>query len=315
MRSFIILLTLVWALPAQAQMFNWPGSRVKGTYRSTMPTSPAQSNYYKGPLEYGRWCNKGSCGMCNGIEAHNRALGLRWPRTQSVTVAPATSTASSSAVPAGMKLETYQVKVCVGGKCHYENRTRLVRMTQAELAAQAPAKAATTDPVQELTPIPIVESMLGIASLEPGQVLYDLGCGDGRVMERAIKDYGAQAVGVEMDPIMYDKAKRRLGGLKKGWALRLCDATKYPLDGADVVTIYQFPPLLEQMRWDTLKPGARVVSRNHEIPGLDCTEYKCEVDGQEESFFVHVVPEPSPWEDFATLRSVDSFVPSADWGL
>jgi len=122
------------------------------------------------------------------------------------------------------------------------------------------------------TPLPVVKQMLALADVKPGEIIYDLGCGDGRVVIMAVQEYGARAVGVEMRE---DLAKQALGkvselGLEGRVKIVHGDMFKVDLSQADVVTLYlttsandKVKPKLEA----ELRSGTRVVSHDYEILG------------------------------------------------
>jgi len=122
------------------------------------------------------------------------------------------------------------------------------------------------------TPLPVVKQMLTLADIKAGEILYDLGCGDGRVVIMAAQDFGARAIGVEMRE---DLAKQALGkvtelGLESCVKILQGDMFKVDLSQADVVTLYlttsandKVKPKLEA----ELKSGTRVVSHDYEILG------------------------------------------------
>ena len=122
------------------------------------------------------------------------------------------------------------------------------------------------------SPTNVVNKMLELAELKPGETLYDLGCGDGRVAIMAAQEFGARSVGVEMRE---DLAKQALGRVSElGLDVRVKivqgDMFKLDLSQADVVTLYlttsandKVKPKLEA----ELKPGTRVVSHDYEILG------------------------------------------------
>ena len=58
------------------------------------------------------------------------------------------------------------------------------------------------------TPIEVVDRMLELAEVKKGDIVYDLGSGDGRIVIRAAKKYGARGIGIEMDSTLIDKAKK-----------------------------------------------------------------------------------------------------------
>jgi cyclopropane fatty-acyl-phospholipid synthase-like methyltransferase len=110
-----------------------------------------------------------------------------------------------------------------------------------------------------------IRKMLSMAALQPGQVLVDLGAGDGRIVMTAARQFKAQAIGVEIDPIRCAIANGLivLTGLR-GKARVICgNISSYDCRDADVVTLYLLQntnqKLKEQLS-QQLKPGAKVVS-------------------------------------------------------
>jgi predicted RNA methylase len=122
------------------------------------------------------------------------------------------------------------------------------------------------------TPQVIVQRMLELAHVKPGDVVYDLGSGDGRILFAAAQEFGARAVGVEILPELCDKVRERIRsmGLEDRITVIQGSALRVNLSPADVVTMYfltgsneRMKPALEKY----LKPGARVVSNQFPIRG------------------------------------------------
>jgi tRNA A58 N-methylase Trm61 len=114
--------------------------------------------------------------------------------------------------------------------------------------------------------------MLQLADVKAGDVVYDLGCGDGRVVITAAQEFGATGVGIELDESRARKARSRVRELGLDGQVTILheDLFNVDLDGADVVTLYlttsandRVKPKLEM----ELKPGARVVSHGSFIGG------------------------------------------------
>lgn len=115
------------------------------------------------------------------------------------------------------------------------------------------------------TPEPVIEAMLEMGEIGEGDVLYDLGSGDGRIPITAAKRFGVRAVGIEIDPQLIKVARRNAeeAGVSHLVEFRESDLFATDFSDADVVTLYLGdmlnlrlrPQLLEQ-----LEPGARVVS-------------------------------------------------------
>jgi protein-L-isoaspartate O-methyltransferase len=122
------------------------------------------------------------------------------------------------------------------------------------------------------TPQPVVERMLTLADVKPGEMVYDLGCGDGRIVITAATMFSARGVGIEIRRDIYEATLAKVAslGLSKQVQILHGDALKSDLTPADVVTLYlltgsneRLRPVLEKQ----LKPGARVVSHDFEIKG------------------------------------------------
>jgi precorrin-6B methylase 2 len=115
------------------------------------------------------------------------------------------------------------------------------------------------------TPQDVVDRMLALADVTKDDVVYDLGCGDGRIVITAAKKYGAHGVGVDIDPqrIKESEANAASAGVADLVRFEQNDATKVDVSPATVVTLYLLsssnlklrPTLTKQ-----LKPGARIVS-------------------------------------------------------
>ena len=117
------------------------------------------------------------------------------------------------------------------------------------------------------TPPEVVDRMLALAKVGPRDVVYDLGCGDGRIVVAAAKKYGARGVGVDIDPqrISESIANARRAGVEKQVTFRVEDAMKTDVSDATVVTLYLLSFANVQLRPILLKqlePGARIVSHN-----------------------------------------------------
>ena len=114
------------------------------------------------------------------------------------------------------------------------------------------------------TPEDVVARMLALAEVKPGDTVYDLGCGDGRIPIAAAK-LGARGVGIDIDPqrIAESWANAKAAGVEGGVDFRVQDAMTVDLTDASVVTLYLLGSSnakLRPMLTTRLKPGARIVS-------------------------------------------------------
>lgn len=139
----------------------------------------------------------------------------------------------------------------------------------APAAARDAAASRTPDVPYEPTPAPVVEAMLQLAGVGPGDVVYDLGCGDGRIVVAAARR-GARAVGVDIDPqrIREARANVRAAGVEDRVELRVEDLFETDVREATVVTLFLWPEVNLRLRptlLAQLRPGSRVVSHWHDM--------------------------------------------------
>lgn len=123
----------------------------------------------------------------------------------------------------------------------------------------------------------VVDRMLEMAKIKPGETLYDLGCGDGRILIAAVEKYKVNAVGVEISPKLVARAEAwiKKAGVDGQARVIQGDLLNVDISAADVVTIYLGTPLNAQLKprlEKYLKPGARVVSHDYEVPGWKPTK-------------------------------------------
>ena len=111
----------------------------------------------------------------------------------------------------------------------------------------------------------MVRKMLKMADIRPDDIIYDLGCGDGRLVITAARKYGASAVGIEIDPLRYLWCQMMITilGLRNRVKIKYGNFFRHDLSPATVVTCYLLQETnqkLEQVFKDTLQSGTRIVS-------------------------------------------------------
>jgi protein-L-isoaspartate O-methyltransferase len=117
-----------------------------------------------------------------------------------------------------------------------------------------------------------VDKMLAMAKLKPGETLYDLGCGDGRILIAAAERYKVKAVGIEISDHLAKAAAEKVkkAGLQDQVKVVHGNVLHTDLTGADVVTLYLATTANESLRPNLeryLRPNTRVVSYDYPIPG------------------------------------------------
>lgn len=149
------------------------------------------------------------------------------------------------------------------------------------------------------TPMPVVEAAISAAEVKPGDIVFDLGAGDGRVMLRAA-EAGAEAVyGYEQFPERYAKLVNRFAdhSLRTKMHFRNQDLRDARIGKADVVFVYLLPPSNEEIKsklFDEMKPGSRIVSHDFIFEGKEPSKHLTvrDEEGKLHQVYVYTIPEP-----------------------
>jgi ubiquinone/menaquinone biosynthesis C-methylase UbiE len=131
--------------------------------------------------------------------------------------------------------------------------------------------------------------MLDLANVGKTDVLYDLGCGDGRIVITAARDRGAQGVGIDLNPerIAEARANAKKAGVDGKVKFMVGDLFKADFGNASVVTLYLLPDVNRALRpqlWKQLKVGTRVVSHDFDM-GPEWPPQKVEQVGGKTLYF------------------------------
>jgi SAM-dependent methyltransferase len=147
------------------------------------------------------------------------------------------------------------------------------------------------------TPQDIVDKMLELAHVTKDDLLYDLGCGDGRIVVTAAKRYGCRAVGYDIDP---ERVKESLQNVQKNNVENLVtieqkDIFTLNLEPANVITLYLLPSLNLKLfpQLEKLKPGSRIVSHDFPIRGIrpdKMIKLNSNYDHQEHKIYLWTTP-------------------------
>lgn len=122
------------------------------------------------------------------------------------------------------------------------------------------------------TPEVVVRRMLQVSGVKEGEIVYDLGCGDGRIVIMAAREFGARAICVEIRNDLYEQTLRRVRELHLEDRVKVIHGNFFevPIEDADVVTMYLLTSVNQMLRPKLereLRPGTRVVSHDFEVPG------------------------------------------------
>jgi SAM-dependent methyltransferase len=163
------------------------------------------------------------------------------------------------------------------------------------------AEATATAPKKKLdvwyvpTPHEIVDRMLAVAKVRAGDVVYDLGCGDGRMVIAAAKKFGTRGVGVDLDParIREARANAKAAGVESMVTFRVEDMFRTDIREATVVLLYLLPELNRRLKpklFAELRPGARVVSHDWDMGRAWPPDQYVKLGG--DGIYLWIMPEP-----------------------
>jgi SAM-dependent methyltransferase len=159
-------------------------------------------------------------------------------------------------------------------------------------ASPSAAELSESEALYLPTPQPVVDAMLRLANVGPGDVLYDLGSGDGRIPITAARRYGIRAVGIELDArkIAEARCNARESGVEQRVKFRQADVFEADFREASVVTLFLFPEMNRRLRprlRAELAPGTRIVSHRFDL-GDWPPDRRAEIDGH--AIFLWIVP-------------------------
>lgn len=143
------------------------------------------------------------------------------------------------------------------------------------------------------TPQKVVDGMLKLADVKKGDVVYDLGCGDGRIVITAAKEYGATGIGVDLNPDRIEEANANAEEAKVEGKVTFHegDLFKFDFSKADVLTLYLLPDVNLKLRpkiQSEMKPGSRIVSHAFDMGDWE-PDKKIKVDGK--TIYLWIIPE------------------------
>jgi ribosomal protein L11 methylase PrmA len=126
------------------------------------------------------------------------------------------------------------------------------------------------------TPYDLVSKMLQMAQVKRGDLVYDLGCGDGRMLVLAAEKYGAHGVGYDIDPERVQASLENVARHHVKNLVKIIQADIFTLDlgKADVIPIYLLPEMNRKLlpQFDKMKPGARIVCHDYDLEGIVADE-------------------------------------------
>jgi SAM-dependent methyltransferase len=165
----------------------------------------------------------------------------------------------------------------------------------AQQSPVTPPVLRAPDVAYEPTPMEVVHAMLRLAKVNAGDVVYDLGCGDGRIVITAVRDFGARGVCVDIDPVRIAESRENARQANVVDRIRFLNEDLFATDVGDatVVTLFLSPALNLKVRPKLrreLKRGTRIVSHWHHMGDWKPQEtLRVRGDGQESPIYLWTV--------------------------
>jgi SAM-dependent methyltransferase len=167
-----------------------------------------------------------------------------------------------------------------------------------EPLAEAPApEARRPDVLYVPTPDDVVARMLALARVEKTDLVYDLGCGDGRIVVAAAEQHGARAIGYDIDPARVSEARANVAAHHVEPLVQIEQRDIFTLDlsAASVVALYLLPELNVKLlpQLERMKPGSRIVSHDFDIAGVIPTKIErlgADANGVGHSIYFYELP-------------------------
>jgi Methyltransferase domain len=175
----------------------------------------------------------------------------------------------------------------------------LVACAEAQVSTPPQLSTPPLDVPYVPTPEPVVAQMLKMAKIRRGDVVYDLGSGDGRIVITAARQFGTRGVGFDIDPARIREANDNAekAGVSDKVTFVQEDIFKADIRPATVVTLYLLPDINLKLRpklLRDLRPGTRVVSHNYDMGDWKPLETaRLTVSGSEHTVYFWVVPAPT----------------------
>jgi SAM-dependent methyltransferase len=179
-----------------------------------------------------------------------------------------------------------------------------ISLTEPDNRAPAKITPETRKPdvLYVATPQEVVDKMLNMAKVTKDDVVYDLGCGDGRFVVTAAKKYGCRGVGYDISPrrVRESRANVRKNGVEQLVRIEQKDIFTLDLSQADVITLFLLPSLNEKLipQLDKLKPGSRIVSHNFGMRGVmpdETVKFTSTEDKSQHTIYLWTTPLNKVW--------------------
>ena len=194
-------------------------------------------------------------------------------------------------------------------------RNLLLQISEREFVASPPRKGRNAPYITSQDPV--IERMVELARLSEDDLVYDLGCGDGRILIAAVKESGCRGIGFDIDPqrVAEARANAKQQGVEQRVEFLQKDIFTVDLSKADVAMMYLLPWMMNQLvpQFDEMRPGCRIISHEFWIDGVEPDKVvECFIDDDDrpEGVYLYTTPlKKNPAMEPGTPPTPDNLVP------
>ena len=158
---------------------------------------------------------------------------------------------------------------------------------------QEPTQMRGPDVVFVGTPYDLVSTMLQMAELKQTDLVYDLGCGDGRILVLAAQKYGTRGIGYDIDPERIVESRQNVARNNVQDLVKIIQADIFTLDleNTDVMPLYLHPDMMAKLvpQVEKMKPGSRIVAHEYGFPDMYKTDRRITVISNEDNAEHHLM--------------------------
>ncbi|MDR0841971.1 MAG: methyltransferase domain-containing protein [Acidobacteriota bacterium] len=162
---------------------------------------------------------------------------------------------------------------------------------------QEPTQMSPPDVVYVGTPYDLVSTMLQMAKVKKSDLIYDLGCGDGRILVLAAQKYGTRGVGIDIDPERVVESRQNAAKNNVEDLVKIIQADIFTVDihDVDVLPMYLHPDMTKRLvpQLEKMKPGSRIVCHEYGLEGFTPDETKTVIsneDNAEHHLMLYTIP-------------------------
>jgi len=218
----------------------------------------------------------------------------------------------------GRKLMVVLVLGCLVIEASFFGRRLLIQRSENAVYDSTPTPRPRLNAPYVISDDAVVDKMVELAQISKDDVVYDLGCGDGRIIVTAALRSGCRGVGFDLDPERVAEANRNveIHDVSQSVSIKQQDIFEVDLSKANVAVMYLLPWMMQKLtpQFEQMQPGSRIVSHDFYIEGVEPERVaQVQVNPNDTNHYIFVYTTPLRWNpDMPKKPPVDGFADRAD---